>query len=236
MLKTPFTILLLALLVITLPAAAEQHTSKSNQTTAEGDPETTEEEDIGDDAGLITDEFSYMYLFDQHYGIIAGFGKSSPSYLMHLEGLMFLHERISISMLIGYGIEQKFNSDEHKHTADTLSLTVKSRYYLPLLPLSINGSCGYVFWDGKIGANDSRSKLNYKSYETYLGVSLSAYYFWKTGIYLESVIYGFGIGKAFGLKGEADRYEDIITETIEDSEHYGIFGGGLLNLAVGYMF
>ncbi len=222
-----------------MPALADKHeVVKGTQAADAHETDDAEQEDIGDDAGLITDEFSYTYLFDQSYGVLAGFGKSSPRQLMHLEGLAFLREKLAVSMLIGYGLNQNFNTKDYDNdnTADTMSLSVKARYYLPLLPLSANASCGYVFWKGNIVPNETGSKHDYKSYEAYLGVSLSAYYFWKTGIYVESVIYGISTGKAFGLKTDADKDEGNITDRIEEAEHYGIFfGDGLLNITVGYM-
>ncbi len=222
-------VLLLGLLIVTSPALANQHEAKGTQAADAEEPD-----DIGDDAGLISDEFSYTYLFDQNYGVLVGFGKSSPHHLIHLEGLAFLREKLAASMLIGYGMGQKFNTDKYNLTADTLSLSVKARYFLPLLPLSANTSCGYVFWKGDIASNQSGAKHDYKSYGAYLSASLSAYYFWKTGIYVESVLYGISIGKAFGLKTDADK--DTITAEIEKIAHHGLFGGGLPTLTVGYVF
>ena len=231
--KTHITVLLLSLVIVARPASANQYMAETTLTAED----IEDEEDIGDDAGLITDEFSYMYLFDQSYGALAGFGKSSPRHLMHLEGLAFLHEKLAVSMLVGYGKDQDFATDNDKHelTANTLSLNIKARYYLPLLPISANASCGYVFWHGNVGPT-AGSKHDYKSYEAYLAGSLSAYYFWKNGIYIETAIYGISLGKAFGLKSDADEYRDTISETIEAVEHYGIFGDGSLNLTLGYMF
>ena len=230
-------VLLLSMIVAAMPALADKHeVMKGTQAADTRETDDVDQEDIGDDAGLITDEFSYTYLFDQSYGALAGFGRSSRRQLMHLEGLAFLREKLAASMLIGYGMNQNFDTEKYKHTANTMSLGVKARYYLPLLPISVNASCGYVFWKGNIAAKETSSKHDYKSYEAYLGVSLSAYYFWKTGIYIESVIYGIGIGKAFGLKTDTDKDEDIITKKIEEAEQYGIFfGDGLLNITVGYM-
>ena len=228
-------VVLLGMVVAAMPAGADQQGVKVTPAADLRETDDEEQEDIGDDAGLITNEFSYTYLFDQRYGVLAGFGKSSPRQLMHLEGLTFLREKLAVSMLIGYGMDQNFDSEAYDHTADTLSLSVKARYYLPLLPLSANTSCGYVFWQGNIVSHETGGKHDYKSYEAYLGVSLSAYYFWKTGIYIESVIYGIGIGKAFGLQTDTDNHKDIITAAIKAVEHYGIFGGGLLNIAVGYL-
>lgn len=226
-------VLLLGMVIATTPALAAKHGVKD---TPAADAHTTaEEEQIGDDAGLITDEFSYMYLFDQSYGVLAGFGQSSPHHLMHVEGLAFLQEKLAVSMLIGYGKGQNFNTEQYNHTADTFAVSVKARYYLPRLPLSANANCGYVAWQGDIAFNKSGDKHDYKSYAAYLGASLSAYYFWKNGIYIESVLYGISFSKAFGLKTDAAA-EDTITADIEKATHYGIFGGSLLTLTLGYMF
>lgn len=226
-------IALLLSLAVALPAVADKHSAKNAQTD-EKDSEA-QEGNIGDDAGLITDEFSYTYLFDQSYGIIGGFGKSSPRHLMHLEGFTFLYDRLGVAMLIGYSKDHHFNTEKYKLSADTVSLSAKARYYLPLLPFSVNASCGYVFWDGNITPTNSQA-YDYKSSETYLGISLSAYYFWKTGIYVESVIYGRSFSTPIGLKTDAkSEHADFIEEEIGKSQAYGIFGGGLLNIAVGYM-
>ena len=231
--KAHITVLLLGLVIAAIAAAADQHTTETTPTAED----IEDEEDIGDDAGLITDEFSYMYLFDQSYGVLAGFGKSSPRHLMHLEGLAFLREKLAVSVLVGYGKDQDFATanDKYELTANTLSLNIKARYYLPLLPLSANASCGYVFWHGNV-APAAGSKHDYKSYEAYLAGSISAYYFWKNSIYVETAIYGISLGKAFGLKSDTDEYRDTVAKTIEAAEHYGIFGDGSLNLALGYMF
>ena len=231
--KTRLMILFLGVAMVAMPAIANKHG---------GEEDAVEHEDIGDDASLITDEFSYTYLFDQKYGIIAGFGNSSPRHLMHLEGLMFLgnkFDRLGVSMLLGYAKDLNFNTEEYKHktdshSADTLSLSVKARYYLPILPVSANASCGYVFWNGKIGP--SGNTLDYKGSEAYFGISLSAYWFWKTGIYIESVLSGIAFSNSFGLKGDAvSKYKDGINEEIGSTVLYGIFGGGALNLSIGYM-
>lgn len=235
------SIVLLALLFAAMPAMANKYGVSSTPAADTRENDDEEQEDIGDDAGLITDEFSYTYLFDQSYGVIAGFGKSSPFHLMHLEGFAFLRDKLSVSMEIGYGIEQNFHTedDKHKHIADTVSLSAKVRYYLPLLPLSANASCGYVFFNGFITPDETDNpderdkKHNYKSSLAYLGVSLSVYYFWKTGIYIESVIFGLSRGKSLGLKTDADAYKGDITEDIESFQPYGFFSG--INLAVGYM-
>lgn len=235
---TQLMILLLGVVMVAMPAIADKGGTDTQDT--EG---SVEHEDIGDDASLITDEFSYTYLFDQKYGIIAGFGNSSPRHLMHLEGLMFLRDkldRLGVSMLLGYAKDFDLNFDIKKykradsHSADTWSLSVKARYYLPVLPVSANASCGYVFWNGKIG--HSGNTLDYKGSEAYFGISLSAYWFWKTGIYIESVLYGIAFSHSFGLKGDAvSEYKDDITEEIGGAVPYGIFGGGVLNLSIGYM-
>lgn len=229
------SIVLLVLLFAAMPAMANKYGASSTPAADIRENDDEEQEDIGDDAGLITDEFSYTYLFDQSYGVIAGFGKSSPFHLMHLEGFAFLRDKLSVSMEIGYGIEQNFHTeeDEHKHIADTVSLSAKARYYLPLLPLSANASCGYVFFNGFITPDETDKKHHYKSSLTYLGVSLSVYYFWKTGIYIESVIFGISRGKSLGLKTDADAYKGNITDNIERGYYYGFFSD--INLAVGYM-
>ena len=155
---------------------------------------------------------------------------------MHLEGLTFLREKLAVSMLIGYGMDQNFDSEAYDHTADTLSLSVKARYYLPLLPLSANTSCGYVFWQGNIVSHETGGQNTTTRAMKPISVFRSVpIIFWKTGIYIESVIYGIGIGKAFGLQTDTDNHKDIITAAIKAVEHYGIFGGGLLNIAVGYL-
>ena len=225
--KAHIIVLLLGLVSVASPAMAEQHTSAAATTN-----EDIDDEDIGDDAGLITDEFSYTYLFDQSYGALAGFGKSSPRLLMQVEGLAFLLDKLALSMLIGYAMEQKYRHNNLEQTADTLSLGIKARYYLPMMPLSVNSSCGFVFWSGE--TKSSEGEDTYKNYETYLDMSLSAYYFWKNGIYIETVIYGIGFGKAFGVK--SDKHKTAITKTVEEVEHFGIFGDSSINLTVGYMF
>lgn len=226
-------VLLLGIVIATTPASAAKHEAKD--TPAVDAHTTDEEEQIGDDAGLITDEFSYMYLFDQNYGVLTGFGQSSPHHFIHVEGLMFLQEKLAVSMLIGYGKGQNFNTEQYKHTADTLAVSMKARYYLPRLPLSANASCGYVAWTGDITFHASDDNYDYKSSAAYLGASLSAYYFWENGIYIESVLYGLSLGKAFGLKTDSAA-EDNISADIEKATHYGAFGGSLLTLTLGYMF
>lgn len=225
-------VLLLGMVVATTPTLGDIHEVQGRQPT---DARADDEEQIGDDAGLITDEFSYTYLFDQSYGVLAGFGPSSPHHFMHVEGLAFLQERLAISMLVGYGMGHNFDTQKHDHTADTLAVSVKTRYYLPLLPVSVNTSCGYVFWKGDITFNESSDKHDYKSSAAYLGFSLSAYYFWKNGIYIESALYGLSFGKAFGLKTDTAA-EDTVSADIEQVTHYGVFGGGQLTLTLGYMF
>ena len=229
-------VLLLVMMSLAMPTLADKHGVKDNNQAADtSEVDDEEQEDIGDDAGLITDEFSYTYLFDQQYGVIAGFGKSSPRHLMHLEGLAFLREKLAISMLVGYGKDLNIDTEDNAYElmADTMSLSMKARYYLPLLPLSANASCGYVFLNGHIAPKETDDKQDYNASGVYLGVSLSAYYFWKNGIYIESVLYGLSGSKVFGL--DTDKYEDTITEELQAVEHYGVFGGGLLNVAVGYM-
>lgn len=231
--RTRLMILFLGMAMVAMPAIADKHGGEDNT------EDTVEQAAIGDDASLITDEFSYTYLFDQKYGIIAGFGNSSPRHLMHLEGLMFLRDKLGVSMLLGYAKDLKFATEEYihytnTHSADTLSLSVKVRYYLPVLPASANASCGYVFWNGNIGP--SGNTLDYKGSEAYVGLSLSAFWFWKTGIYVESVLSGIAFSSSFGLKGDAvSKYENDITKEIGTTELYGIFGGGALNLSIGYM-
>ena len=246
--KTHTIVLLLGgILLVSIPSVADQHeageaaaasnANTENNSAAEdnGDAEDSNEESITDDAALITDEFSYAYLLDHSYGILAGVGKSSPRHLVHLEGIAFLRGRFGISMLLGYNKDQPLNTDDYDHSAKNLSLAAKARYYLPLLPISANASLGYVFWDGRIAPNEDTAS-DYKSYETYFGLSLSAYYFWKAGIYLESVLYGLSFSTAFGLKTDAaSKYRKVITKEIEAAEHYGVFGGGLLNIAIGYI-
>ena len=212
----------LTFILLTPPAVGEE----ADRT----DIEDTDKEEA-DDASLFMEEFSYTGLFDRRYGVLMGFGKNSPRHLafvgvsFSLPKLKYLH----LSLALGCCAKWDRNREEGQNIlAETQATSLRARYFFVWLPFNVSLGSGFARWKGEVG------EYGYSGNEIYLDTALGIYYFWR-GIYLESVIYGFSVGKAFGL--DPAHVSAEVTTEIEKLESYGIFGNGSsLNLTVGYFF
>ena len=194
------------------------------------DPEDTSKVEA-DEASLLTEEFTYTALFDRKYGVLMGVGKSSPRHLAFV-GFSFslpTLKRLHLSLALGCCAKWDRKKEEGENIAsETQAVSIRAQYFFVWLPFNVGFGSGLARWEGNVDQD------SYRGNEIYLDTSLGIYYFWR-GIYVESVIYGVSVGKAFAL--DPTTTSATVTAEIEELESYGVFGNGSsLNLTVGYFF